>query len=229
MDWKQTVCVSVSIACLCGCAANQQLYEGCRSELDAQRRLTEKEAEIARTNAESQAKLIAELKQDVENQKAAEAQLRVELADKEKSHPPQEAKAACPEKPCPSGEVAADIEKQLVQFITREQKRWVKKSYSEHNCFTDMDLNRFHQQNKAEQVARSLQQNRAFVTLAEKYASLCAEQQDQVSEAGKGTHAQTWAECGAITPKCQTDAGQAAEMSLADAIVETLQRLAENG
>jgi hypothetical protein len=125
-------------------------------------------------------------------------------------------------RPLKSGDVS-EVEK----AIKTAQKDNVRVSWGTRagECFTDMDYQKFKTEQVPLKIAQSLRSDRAFLegvlALREKPA---AEREKFIQSCRRSLHL-TWAELGHIGPDGQTDAGQAAELDIANAVADMIEEL----
>jgi len=109
----------------------------------------------------------------------------------------------------------------LLGIIVEQQRKTIKESIGPEafQSFTDEDLQRFKANRMTERIVADLRNDNRFleVVLAIK-AMKPAERQQLFKTAGK-TYKPTWAKLGKISREGQTEAGQQAEMLIAQAIV----------
>jgi hypothetical protein len=111
----------------------------------------------------------------------------------------------------------------LITFIRSIQNKYVKISYHETNCYTDIDYRKFIDNGTTEKIKNEIKENKEFKALVDRIKNLTPENRNTLLKKAQGTCQQTWAQQGTINSKGQTDAGQSAQLDIADAIVALIQ------
>jgi hypothetical protein len=114
---------------------------------------------------------------------------------------------------------------QLINFIKNKQNKYVRKSYSENDCFTDVDLKNFKANKIPAKVVSELRTDKRFLQLIEEIKKISVEEREKLFANGLKTFANTWAENGRIDSTGQTDAGQEAQKLICAAIVNLTKQL----
>jgi hypothetical protein len=117
----------------------------------------------------------------------------------------------------------------LLDTIRGEQRKNVKKStgIEADQCFTNVDLERFESAGQPSKVASGLKGSPAFRKLAEEVKKMPPGDRKALLDSARKISHPTWAEQGRITSdgSGQTEAGQRAELLIANAIVDALVEL----
>lgn len=115
-------------------------------------------------------------------------------------------------------------EQMLTDLIQHQQRRNVKVSTGElaHECFTDIDLRTFRSADRPRQIVARLQKAEDFDIVAAELRTLPPERLVKEMLAAKRLARRTWREMGFIDRegRGQTEAGQRAELMIAEAIVD---------
>jgi hypothetical protein len=114
---------------------------------------------------------------------------------------------------------------QLISIIKAKQNKYVRKSYSETDCFTDVDLRNFKANKIPAKVVSELRTDKKFLQLIDEIKKMSAEEREKLFDKGLKTFANTWAENGRIDSTGQTDAGQEAHQLIGAAIVNLAKEL----
>ena len=120
--------------------------------------------------------------------------------------------------------IEADPSK-LSEFIKNQQNQNVKTSFSETNCFTDLDLQSFKKERKPEQIVNKLMHDNTFIDLVIAIKNMNPSDRQKLLETNSQIAKPTWRELGSISKKGQTDAGKEAELLIAKAIVSKIKKL----
>ena len=115
----------------------------------------------------------------------------------------------------------------LKYIIKEKQSIYVKESYGESasQCFTDVDLKKFIEKKKVDEIISDLRKDERFNKVISALRSMEATERDKLlSECGK-TYKPTWEELGNISKDGQTDSGQKAEKMISTAIVKLAREL----
>ncbi len=109
---------------------------------------------------------------------------------------------------------------QLLECIQEKQRQYVRESYGEmaHQCFTDDDLSKFIQRGVTDEIVQSLSRDSAFDDIVIAIKNMPANEQTLFLRKASSTYKPTWADLGRIDRAGQTEAGQRAEMMIAEAI-----------
>lgn len=115
----------------------------------------------------------------------------------------------------------------LISVIKIEQKARVKESRGERSseCFTEQDLNNFHNFQVTDKITRSLRQNKTFLDVVRLLKKMPAGDQEKILDEASRTYKPTWSQIGKVDPSGQTEAGQRAEKEIAEAIVTLVREL----
>jgi hypothetical protein len=109
----------------------------------------------------------------------------------------------------------------LIGIIKSAQKFHIKESWGDRasECFTDLDLERFHNSRVVNGIAVSLRQDEKFIAAVEALRALPLARRAEILDQASFIYKPTWAQLGRIDRSGQTDAGQRAEKEIAEAIV----------
>jgi hypothetical protein len=107
----------------------------------------------------------------------------------------------------------------LEEVIKNQQKSNVKASHSEHNCFTSKDLEMFKNQKKHNQIVADLMNDNSFIDLIISIKNMTPTERQALLSRCANISKPTWNSLGEISSKGQTDAGNEAELLIAEAIV----------
>lgn len=115
----------------------------------------------------------------------------------------------------------------LAAIIATEQKAHVRPSYGElaDQCFTWLDLTAFTSGRIPEQIVRRLRRDSEFQRVAVALRGLGPAERKAVLEHCRRPLRPTWREQGRVSPAGTTEAGQKAELLIADAIVRLTSEL----
>ena len=115
----------------------------------------------------------------------------------------------------------------IIEIIRRAQKTNVRPSYGEYayQSFTDQDYRAFAEEGQARKIAARLVRDRAFMEAVLALQQMPEEDaQNLLKSSRKPLHA-TWSQLGRVSAAGQTEAGQRAELDIAEAIVDISVRL----
>lgn len=112
----------------------------------------------------------------------------------------------------------------LIVLVRSLQRQHVKESYGERafECFTDVDLEKFHDANIPKKVSAQLRTDKQFLSIVNGLQSLNTKQRSELLERVALTYKPTWSQLGKIDKRGQTDAGQLAEREIAEAIARVV-------
>lgn len=121
----------------------------------------------------------------------------------------------------PSRPVASSGAEALIDIIKSAQRRHVRDSWGERasECFTDRDLDKFHDSKIPTKVADDLRTDKRFQSTIQAIRSLPPQQRDELLDRAASSYKPTWAQLGRIDRAGQTEAGQQAEKEIAAGIV----------
>ena len=116
---------------------------------------------------------------------------------------------------------------QLLNIIETAQRINVRESWGElaYQCFTDADLNVFIKNNKPEAIAEQVARTREFIEVVMSIKHLSQNESENLLNSSTKPLRQTWAQIGMISREGQTEAGQQAEIIIAQAIVQKTKTL----
>ena len=115
----------------------------------------------------------------------------------------------------------------LVEIIQQQQKSNVKASHSEQDCFTDKDLERFKSRKIQNQIVAELMNDNSFIDLIISIKGMSpTKRQALLDDLCAKVAKPTWRSLGEISSKGQTDAGNEAELLIAEAIVAKVKEVA---
>lgn len=122
----------------------------------------------------------------------------------------------------PDQVIVAKATDHLRAIIQKQQRLNVCKSYGEwaQECFTWVDLNEFRRTGKLAQIAQALKGLKEIAQIVSSLEALPMSQRDSLPRTYRQPLRKTWAQLGRISPEGQTEAGQQAEMLIANAIVD---------
>jgi hypothetical protein len=129
---------------------------------------------------------------------------------------------ACEERPLEAGNVD-----DIVKLIRNGQKKNVRESYGKWagQCFTDIDYIAFHRGKRPERIARKLKGNRQFMEAVIALKAMPDSERADFIKRCRRPLRLTWAQLGRISREGQTEAGQCAEIDIANAVADTLLEL----
>jgi hypothetical protein len=127
----------------------------------------------------------------------------------------------------PVSQATTEKPEALIDIIKKEQHGAVKESFGEtaSQCFTEQDLAEFIRNRVPEKIVLKLERDPAFLNLVIAIKELSAPKRTALLETAATTRKQTWAEIGHIDKAGQTDAGKDAELRIARAIVDSVEKL----
>jgi hypothetical protein len=117
------------------------------------------------------------------------------------------------------------VEKRIIELIKQKQKDNVRISYTEYNCFTDVDLQNFNSKKTVDKICSQLRNSKEINKIIIELNKMNKEDLAKLFDNASNTYKKTWAELGEITPKGQTDAGQTAEKMIAERIVTLIKEM----
>jgi len=107
----------------------------------------------------------------------------------------------------------------LVSVIKDEQRKAVRISYSETDCFTYTDLENFRNERKTEQIINDLSHQNSFINIVIAIKKMQPVPRQEFLNACSNTAKPTWDQLRNITPEGQTNAGHEAELMISTGIV----------
>lgn len=113
----------------------------------------------------------------------------------------------------------------LERIIRNQQKSNIKVSHSENNCFTYEDLETFKNQKKHNQIVASLMDDNSFIDLIISIKHLTPTDRQALLDRCAKISRPTWGDLGKISSDGQTDAGNEAELLIAEAIVNKVKEI----
>jgi hypothetical protein len=115
----------------------------------------------------------------------------------------------------------------IVEIIQRAQKANVRPSFGEYayQSFTDQDYRSFTEEGQAWKIAARLVRDRAFMEAVLALQQMPEEDAQSLLKSDRKPLHATWSQLGRISAAGQTEAGQRAELDIANAIVEIAVRL----
>jgi len=113
----------------------------------------------------------------------------------------------------------------LEDIIKSKHSQYVKTSYSESNCFTDADLEKFRNNKIPNQIVADLMKNNAFIDLIISIKGISPTDRQELLERCSKIAKLTWANLGKVSPNGQTEAGNQAELLISEAIVNKIQSM----
>ncbi len=120
------------------------------------------------------------------------------------------------------GRTQKEIEEAFINVIHQKQSQYVGQSCGTwaHECFTDLDFQRFKRENAPASIRRGLIDDPSFAALILSVKQLPTKAWSRLRQKGLATFKPTWAQLGRISCEGQTDAGQVAEKMVAKAVVQ---------
>ena len=115
----------------------------------------------------------------------------------------------------------------LIKAISRAQKNYVREAQGEmaYQCFTEADYQTFFVSHRAQKIAEELKGDRKFMeAILGLNAKSATEQAQFIAECRRPLRL-TWTQLGRISHEGQTDAGQRAELDIANAIADMILEL----
>jgi hypothetical protein len=118
----------------------------------------------------------------------------------------------------------------LRAIIENQIRDHVRESYGEFagQNFSDDDLERFNKENVTQQVVGVLRNSKVFLAAVDRVRALSPDDRASYLRRCRQPLRKTWAELGEISPKGTTEAGQKAEIALANAITNLAESLLNN-
>ena len=119
----------------------------------------------------------------------------------------------------------------LIEIIKDKQKKYVKISRNDYDCFTSENLKSFKEKKTQDQIVTDLMNECSFIDLIISIKKMDATKRQELLNSCSKIAKPTWTEIGEMTPEGQTNDGQEAELLIADAIVSKVRemsRLPEN-
>jgi len=115
----------------------------------------------------------------------------------------------------------------LITIIKEQQKKYVRESWDTdaYQCFTDEDLEKFEDSGIPRKIVEKLKKNNQFIDVVLAIKEIPPSKWQDLKERSLKTYKPTWAELGKISREGQTEAGQKAEKTIAEAIVELVVEL----
>jgi len=132
--------------------------------------------------------------------------------------------SSCQKAPLKAGDIH-----NIEALIKKAQKQYVRESYGEwaHQCFTDLDYQAFIRNQRPQRIARGLKGNRKFMEAVMALKSLPDEEQAPFIEDLRRPLRPTWRQLGRISREGQTEAGQRAELDIANAVADVVWELSK--
>lgn len=119
---------------------------------------------------------------------------------------------------------------QLLKIIAGAQQENVKDSFSDFDCFTKEDYDKFRADDVLGKIAIRLQSDPEFVRLSRSIAVLEPADRSGVYNAARKSYKKTWKQLGGKPrPEGQTEDGQKAEKEIAERIAQVMQSMVEKG
>jgi hypothetical protein len=117
----------------------------------------------------------------------------------------------------------------LTEIIGEKQKQEVRESSGvwSQDCFSDDDLNEFVETDRAAKIAQALKKSKRFQAVVEIIKNMPAGEQQAFLNSCRRALRPTWREIGSISREGQTEAGNQAELLIAQAIVDLVKELIE--
>jgi hypothetical protein len=216
------------------CGVDETIYRACQNDVEAQRSRADKIEREKASSSDETAKKLTEMGQAMEskdrtiatleaklqqlderNKKIAELEERLKQTQ---SQPPVTASDACA---ASNVKNADEVRHRLLTLTKREERRHVRASIDEHNCFTDRDLESFIARDVPARVVKGQMKN--LRELATGFCCLTPQGRDKLINDVRATFSPTWGELGGIRAPGQTNAGQAAEQKIAEAIADAVE------
>lgn len=115
----------------------------------------------------------------------------------------------------------------LSEIIVAKQRLYVKESWGEsaYQSFTDTDLKAFTEANQPARIVDELKHDNEFLQIVLAIRAMDPAARQRFLNACRKPLHQTWAQLGHITKDGQTEAGQKAELMIANAIVDFAKQL----
>jgi hypothetical protein len=113
----------------------------------------------------------------------------------------------------------------LKDLIRNQQSQNVKTSYSETNCFTDIDLAAFIKEKKQDKIVSDLMNDNSFIDLIISIKNMTPSARQTLLDESKKIAKPTWGELGGISTNGQTETGKQAELLIANAIVSKINEM----
>jgi hypothetical protein len=140
-----------------------------------------------------------------------------------------------PETPTPSATATTKGNpERLIDLIQQLQHEHVRDSFGVQagQCFTDKDLARFKADRVTAELVGQLKDDKDFLAIVDSIRGMGSAERTKLLDRAQQTYKKTWAELGydpATSPPAklregQTDAGQEAERSIAEAVVELVRQ-----
>jgi hypothetical protein len=114
----------------------------------------------------------------------------------------------------------------LTDIIKEQQRQNVKTSYTEHNCFTDENLNSFKKSKKQDKIVADLMSDNSFIDLIISIKGLSPTDRQKLLDRCSKIAKPTWGDLGNISSEGQTDAGNEAELLIARSIATKVNEMA---
>jgi hypothetical protein len=109
----------------------------------------------------------------------------------------------------------------LLETVKEQQRRNVRESFGELSgqCFTDADLQKFIDAKRPAKIAEDLKTDKSFLAAVLALRNLAPPDRQRILDSAAKPLRPTWTELGRISREGQTEAGQRAEVLIAEAIV----------
>jgi hypothetical protein len=110
----------------------------------------------------------------------------------------------------------------LREIIVEQQRTHVRESYGvrAHECFTEADLDQFIADERPSEIAAALRTSKRFMAVVALLKEMPPEQRQSFLNTCRRPLRPTWSQLGRISGEGQTEAGQQAELLIAQAIVD---------
>lgn len=116
----------------------------------------------------------------------------------------------------------------LIEVIKIKQKRHVKQSFHEGNCYTLEDLDELRNGDVLETMAKNLRENPDFQKIVSEIRKMPAENWNNLKQEAQSVFSPTWQDREAVGPPGQTQAGQDGEKLVGKTIVDLVTQMRGN-
>jgi hypothetical protein len=119
----------------------------------------------------------------------------------------------------------------LRDLIAEQQKKYIRPSFNEYDCFTEVDYQRFVADRQPAKIAAELQRcSKRFQAVVALITELPKDEQPKLLNSCRKPLRPTWREMGRIssTGDGNTEAGNLAERNVADAIADLVEQILAN-
>jgi len=113
----------------------------------------------------------------------------------------------------------------LIEVIKDKQKKHVKESRNDYDCFTSENLKSFKEQGTQDQIVTNLMNDCSFIDLIISIKNMDPTKRQELLNRCSKIAKPTWTEIGEMTPEGQTNDGKEAELLIADAIVSKVREM----